>query len=190
MNIKKKSKKGVTFLTFPILEEAGVRHGFSTRLGGVSLGELASMNLSFSRGDDPEKVMENHRRFAAAVEYSIENLVFSDQVHETEIRRVHSSDRGKGILRESDLKGVDGLITNDPDVVLITFFADCVPLFFYDAGHGAVGAVHSGWRGTVGRIGEKAVLAMKKEFGTEPDDLLAVIGPSIRNSGKNSVRNS
>ncbi len=179
MNIKKKSKKGVTFLTFPILEEAGVRHGFSTRLGGVSLGELASMNLSFSRGDDPEKVMENHRRFAAAVGYSIENLVFSDQVHETEIRRVHSSDRGKGILRESDLKGVDGLITNDPDVVLITFFADCVPLFFYDAGHGAVGAVHSGWRGTVGRIGEKAVLAMKKEFGTEPDDLLAVIGPSI-----------
>ena len=69
MNIKKKSKNGVTFLTFPILEESGVRHGFSTRLGGVSLGELASMNLSFSRGDDPEKVMENHRRFAAAVGY-------------------------------------------------------------------------------------------------------------------------
>ncbi len=179
MNVKKKSKNDVTFLTFPILEEAGVRHGFSTRLGGVSLGDLASMNLSFSRGDDPEKVMENHRRFAAAVGYSMENLVFSDQVHDTIIRRVNSSDRGKGILCESDLRGVDGLITNDPEVVLITFYADCVPLFFYDAGHHAVGAVHSGWRGTAGRIGAKAVSAMKREFGTDPANLLAVIGPSI-----------
>lgn len=179
MNIKENIQNGVNYLTFPIFERAGVRHGFSTRLGGVSQGELGAMNLSFSRGDDPERVMENHRRFAAAVGYPVEDLVFSDQVHDTVIRRVDSSDCGKGILRESDLKSVDGLITDDPNVVLMTFFADCVPLFFYDPVNHAVGAVHSGWRGTVRRIGAKAVTAMREEFGTEPENLLAVIGPSI-----------
>lgn len=176
---RKKRKNGVTYLTFPILENAGIRHGFSTRLGGVSQGELGSMNLGFSRGDDPDRVMENHRRFADAVGYPVENLVFSDQVHDTVLRRVDSSDCGKGILRESDIKGVDGLITDDPGVVLMTFFADCVPLLFYDAEHHAIGAVHSGWRGTVGRIGARAVAAMGREFGTRPERLLAVIGPSI-----------
>ena len=179
MNSKKNIKNGVTYLTFPILESAGVRHGFSTRLGGVSEGDLGSMNLSFSRGDDPGKVMENHHRFAAAVGYPVENLVFSDQVHDTVIRRVDVSDCGKGILRESDLKGVDGLVTDDPEVVLMTFFADCVPLFLYDPKHHAIGAVHSGWRGTVGRIGAKAVQKMTEEFGSVPDELLAVVGPSI-----------
>lgn len=179
MKIKKNIKNGVTYLTFPIFENAGVRHGFSTRLGGASEGDFGSMNLSFSRGDDPERVMENHRRFAAAVGYPVENLVFSDQVHDTVIRRVDASDCGKGILRESDLKGVDGLVTDDPEVVLMTFFADCVPLFFYDKKHHAIGAVHSGWRGTVGRIGARAVEKMRDEFGSVPDELLAVIGPSI-----------
>lgn len=179
MNINKNIHHGVTYLTFPIFEKAGVRHGFSTRLGGVSQGELGAMNLSFSRGDDPEKVMENHRRFATAVGYPVDSLVFSDQVHDTVIRRVDSSDCGKGILRSSDIKGVDGLVTDDPGVVLMTFFADCVPLFFYDRKHHAIGAVHSGWRGTAGRIGAKAVDVMGQEFGTKPEDLVAVIGPSI-----------
>lgn len=179
MNINKNIHHGVTYLTFPIFEKAGVRHGFSTRLGGVSQGELGAMNLSFSRGDDPEKVMENHRRFAAAVGYPVDSLVFSDQVHDTVIRRVDFSDCGKGILRSSDIKGVDGLVTDDPGVVLMTFFADCVPLFFYDRKHHAIGAVHSGWRGTAGRIGAKAVYVMGQEFGTKPEDLVAVIGPSI-----------
>lgn len=179
MNINKNIHHGVTYLTFPIFEKAGVRHGFSTRLGGVSQGELGAMNLSFSRGDDPEKVMENHRRFAAAVGYPVDSLVFSDQVHDTVIRRVDSSDCGKGILRSSDIKGVDGLVTDDPGVVLMTFFADCVPLFFYDRKHHAIGAVHSGWRGTAGRIGAKAVDVMGQEFGTKPEDLVVVIGPSI-----------
>lgn len=179
MNIRKNIRNNVTFLTFPIFEREGLRHGFSTRLGGVSQGALGSMNLSFSRGDDRTRVLENHRRFAAAVGYPVENLVFSDQVHDTVIRQVDATDCGKGIFRESDLKGVDGLITDDPAVVLITFFADCVPLFFYDRKKIAVGAVHSGWRGTVGRIGAKAVAAMREAFGSVPEDLLVVVGPSI-----------
>lgn len=179
MKAVKNEKNGVTFITFPIFEKEGLVHGFSTRLGGVSKGDCATMNLSFNRGDDREDVMENHRRFAEAVGYPIENLVFSNQVHETVVRRVTAADRGKGICRESDIIGVDALITNDENVVLMTFFADCVPLFFYDKRNRAIGAAHSGWRGTVRRIGALTVEAMREEFGTEPEDLAVVIGPSI-----------
>lgn len=179
MNYKKKVKDGVTFLTFPLLEKEGIVHGFSTKLGGVSTGDCASMNLSFQRGDNPEAVMENHRRLAKAVGYDCRNVVFSDQVHETEMRRVYAEDAGKGIFVKSDIRGVDGLITNDKNVVLMTFFADCVPLFFYDKEKRAIGASHSGWRGTVKRMGEQTVKAMAHEFDSRPEDILAVIGPSI-----------
>ena len=174
------NKKGnVTYLTFPLFERAGLKHGFSTRLGGVSTGDCATMNLSFTRGDDSDHVMENHRILADAIGYEVENLVLSNQVHDTVIRCVDASDCGKGVIRQSDLIGVDGLITQDSKVVLMTFFADCVPLFFYDPVEKAVGASHSGWRGTVKRIGAKTVAAMEREFGTKPGNLLAVIGPSI-----------
>ncbi|MCH5265300.1 MAG: peptidoglycan editing factor PgeF [Lachnospiraceae bacterium] len=179
MEAVKREKNGVVYYTFPILEQAGIVHGFSTRLGGVSEGDCATMNLSFTRGDDPEAVQENHRRFAGAVGYDVEKLVFSNQVHETVIRRVDASDCGKGIFRESDLIGVDGLMTEDEEVVLMTFFADCVPLFFYDRRRRAIAAVHSGWRGTVRRIGGLAVEAMGREFGSQPEDILSVVGPSI-----------
>ncbi len=179
MKAVKNEKNGVVYYTFPLFEREGLVHGFSTRIGGVSKGDLAAMNLSFTRGDDEEAVRENHRRFAGAVGYDVEKLVFSNQVHETVIRRVDASDCGKGIFRESDIIGVDGLMTEDEDVVLMTFFADCVPLFFYDKNRRAIASVHSGWRGTVRRIGALAVEAMGREFGTRPEDLLAVIGPSI-----------
>lgn len=178
-NCKINKKGSVTYLTFPLFEKEGLRHGFSTRLGGVSMGDCATMNLSFTRGDDPAHVMENHRILADAIGYKVENLVLSNQVHDTVIRRVDASDCGKGVTRESDLIGVDGLITQDESVVLMTFFADCVPLFFYDPVERAIGACHSGWRGTVARIGAKTVEAMGREFGTKPENLLAVIGPSI-----------
>lgn len=177
--IRKRNKGGVTYLTFPLFEQAGLKHGFSTRLGGVSKGDCAAMNLSFTRGDVVEDVMTNHRIFADTIGYEMENLVLSNQVHDTVIRRVDASDCGKGVTRESDITGVDGLITSDPQVVLMTFFADCVPLFFYDPVKKAVGASHSGWRGTVRRIGARTVEAMSREFGTSPQDLLVVIGPSI-----------
>ena len=141
----KNEKKGVVYLTFPLFEKAGIKHGFSTKLGGVSVGDCATMNLSFTRGDDEKAVLENHRRFAKAVGYPVENVVLSNQVHETKILRVDEKDCGKGVVRESDIIGIDGLITNDKKVVLMTFFADCVPLFFYDPVKKAIGASHSGW---------------------------------------------
>lgn len=174
-----KEKEGVYYLTFRNLEEAGVCHAFSTRLGGVSKEHLSTMNLSFHRQDDPAAVMENHRRFARAVGYDETKLVFSDQVHTTKIHKVTSADCGKGIIRESDLIGIDGLVTNEPGIPLITFYADCVPLYFYDAVRKVVALAHSGWRGTAARIGKVMLDYMKQEYGTEAKDVLCAIGPSI-----------
>lgn len=168
------------YLTYPLLEETGfVHHGFSTRLGGVSEGIFSSMNLSFSRGDEEEKVRENFRRMANALGVKEDSFVFSVQTHTVNVIEVTAEDRGKGITRPVDYKDVDGMVTNVPGLCLTTFYADCVPLYFVDPVHKAIGLSHSGWRGTVGKIGKRTVEAMKKAYGTEEKDLLAAIGPSI-----------
>lgn len=167
-------------LKFPLLEETGiVGHAFTTRAGGKSQGIFSTMNLSFSRGDDRAAVEENYRRLAESLGVETGDYVFSDQTHTTNVLRVGAAERGMGITRERTYRGIDGLITNEPRVVLSTFFADCVPLFFVDPVHRAIGLSHSGWRGTVGRMGEKTLLAMQREFGTKPEDVLAAVGPSI-----------
>ncbi len=177
--LNKHVKDNVIYFTAPIFEKAGIKHAFATRIGGVSEDYFSEMNMGFTTGDDPEKVMENHKIFARAIGYDEKKLVFPNQLHTDAVRRVSSEDAGKGIVRKSDFVGVDGLITNDPDILLPTFFADCVPLLLYDKMNNAIGAVHSGWRGTVARIGRNAVEKMGIEFGTKPEDLLVVIGPSI-----------
>ena len=174
-----KVKNGVPYIVFKNLELPGIVHGFSTRLGGVSEGIYSTMNLSFHRGDDMDAVMENHRRLAQAVGYDHRRLVFSDQVHETVIRKVTEEDAGKGITRESDITGTDGLMTNVKDLPLITFYADCVPVFFYDPVKEVVAMNHSGWRGTVKNISRHMVEALNKEYGWEASDLICAVGPSI-----------
>ena len=170
----------VPLLKFSNLEETGVvKHGFSTRLGGVSEGIFASMNVSFTRGDDKQAVEENYRRIAKALGVEEKSFVCSDQTHTTNVRLVTGNDCGKGVLREKDYTDVDGLITNEPGVTLATFYADCVPLFFVDPVHCAIGLSHSGWKGTVGRMGKQTILAMQEAFGTKPQDLVCAIGPSI-----------
>lgn len=175
-----RERNGVPYLAFPALEESGiVSHAFSTRLGGVSEGKFATMNLTFTRGDRPEHVMENYRRMAAALEVDAERMVLSWQTHTANIRKVVEEDAGKGITKERDYQDVDGLITNVPGITLVTFYADCVPLYLVDPVKRAVGLVHSGWKGTVKRIGQAAVDAMGREYGTRPEDLIVCIGPSI-----------
>lgn len=171
---------GVTYLAFPALLESGmVRHGFSTRMGGVSEGPYATMNFSFTRGDDPEAVRENYRRMAEALRVDMEKMVLTWQTHTTNVRVVSEEDFGKGIIKERDYRDVDGLVTDMPDVTLVTFFADCVPLYFLDKKNRAIGLSHSGWRGTVKRMGEKTLETMAEAFGTRPEDVTACIGPSI-----------
>ena len=168
------------FLEYLLLKETGiVCHGFSTRLGGVSTGYYESLNLSFDRGDDPEHVRENFRRIGDAIGVSCEDMVMAKQTHTTNVRLVTEEDRGKGVVRERDYTDVDGLITNIPGICLVTSYADCVPLYFVDPVHHAIGLSHSGWRGTVGKIGKHTVEMMKEAFGSRPEDLLAAVGPSV-----------
>ena len=170
----------VLYLSYPLLEKTGlVKHGFSTRIGGVSDGIFNSMNLSFSRGDDENCVRENFRRMAEAIGVEPENLVFAAQTHTTNVRKVTMEDKGKGMVIPLDYQDIDGLITNEPGICLTTFYADCVPLFFVDPVHKAIGLSHSGWRGTVGKMGRETLRRMKEEYGTEAKDVIAAIGPSI-----------
>ena len=176
----KREKHGVPYFVFRNLEDTKlVRHGFSTRLGGVSKGHLAEMNLSFTRGDDPECVRENFRRMGAAIGFDPESLVLSQQTHTSNVRLVTEADRGKGYTEPLEYTDVDGMITNVPGLMLATFYADCVPLFFVDPVHHAVGLSHSGWKGTAGRMGAVTIERMKEAFGTKPEHLRAAIGPSI-----------
>jgi len=170
----------VPYLSFPMLEKTGmVIQGFSTKLGGVSQGKFATLNFTFTRGDNPEHVMENYRRMAAVLGVDEKRMVLSYQTHTTNVRLVTMEDAGKGIVKERDYKDIDGLITNVPGITLVTFFADCVPLYFLDPVHKAIGLSHSGWRGTVSRMGAVTINKMKEAYGTRAEDLLVCIGPSI-----------
>lgn len=171
---------GVPFFVFPQLENLGiVAHGFSSRLGGVSRGDFSSMNFSAGRGDSPESVLENFGRMAAALGVDRDRMVVSWQTHTSNIRLVTREDEGKGVIRPRDYRDVDGLITNVPGITLVTLYADCVPVYLVDPVRKAIGLCHSGWRGTVKGIGEETVKAMGAAFGTDPEDLVACIGPSI-----------
>ena len=175
-----RQEAGVPFLSFRALEETGlVRNGFSTRLGGASRGRFATMNFSYSRGDDPACVLENFTRMARAMGADRDRMVVSWQTHTVNVRRVTREDAGKGVIRERDYRDVDGLITDVPGLTLVTFYADCVPLYLVDPVNRAIGLSHSGWRGTVNRMGAVTVRAMEEAFGTNPRDLIACIGPSI-----------
>ncbi len=173
-------KNGVVWLSYPSLDrEEWVINAFSTRLGGVSTGYQATMNLSFKQDCSPDAVRENFSRFADAVGFSTDDLILSDQTHTTNVLRVGRRDRGKGFNTAMDWHDVDGFITNEPGCALATFYADCVPLYFVDPVHRAIGLSHSGWKGTAKGMGKITAMAMAREFGTDPEDLICAIGPSI-----------
>ncbi len=157
----------------------GVEHLITTRLGGVSEGIFSSMNVSFTRGDDPAHVMENYRRVASCFGAGPDRIVCTDQTHTANIRVATRADAGKGVTVEKDYRDVDGLLTNEPGLILAGFYADCVPLLFYDPCRSVIAVAHSGWRGTVQQIGARMVQTMQAEFGCDPAMIHVGIGPSI-----------
>lgn len=172
-------KNGVTYITFPKLESCGaVRHLFSTRLGGVSTGQYSSMNMSFSGGDKRENVLENYKRLCGCVGIDINDLVLSRQTHTSNVKEVTENDRGTGIFKES-FTDVDGLITDRKGVALVTQYADCTPLIFCDPVKKVIATSHAGWRGTVKEIGRVTVEKMVRDYGCNPKDIIAAIGPAI-----------
>lgn len=180
-NIEYIEKDGLGYLQFANLSiyKNIITHCFTTRNGGVSRDECSTLNMSFGRNDSRENVLENYRRVSKALGIKCENMVLSNQVHDNRIRIVDEKDRGKGIIRESDIIGFDGLATKAREVALVTFYADCVPVFFLDPIEKAIAVSHSGWRGTVKKIAEETVKVMSSNFGSRPENIVVAIGPSI-----------
>ena len=159
-------------------------HAFSTRFGGVSSGIFASLNLGLNTDDDLSNVKENYKRLCDAisasnnaVNISCDEIVFSNQVHGTHIRTVTDSDCGA--LFTPGKPQADGLITNTPGTALMVFTADCVPILLHDPLTGTISAVHAGWRGTAAGIAGIAVQKMITDFGCDPKNIKAAIGPCI-----------
>lgn len=172
---------GLLFYTVSrFARDGGVVAAFSTRQGGRSRGGYATLNLGLHVGDDPAAVLANRALFCASLGINPRHLVSCAQVHGTKVAVVGAADRGRGAFDDAQaVPEADGLATGTPGVPLIAFFADCVPLFLYDPVNRAIALVHAGWRGTLGRIGARAVTMLTETFGTSPAALSAAIGPSI-----------
>lgn len=154
-------------------------HGFSTRYGGVSDGIYKSMNLSFSQGDDERRVLKNHGIMAKTMGVELADMVYSHQTHTTNVLRVTKEHAGMGFTVTRNFHDVDGFVTDVPGLMLVTAYADCVPLYFADTRLHVIGLSHSGWRGTVNNMAQATVDKMSYEFGSRPCDIAAFIGPSI-----------
>jgi polyphenol oxidase len=161
-------------LTSPLLRDAGFRHAFFTRRGGVSEGPFASLNFSAGVGDAPERVRENLRRAAAALELDAAHVYFASQVHGTSIRRVEPRDDREAVLACE----ADAIVANAPGVACAVRSADCVPILLADRASGAVAAVHAGWRGVVRRVLESGVQGLRELIASE-GELVAAIGPHL-----------
>lgn len=175
MSVISKKQGQLEYLT---AEGISVPHCFTTRRGGVSEGYLSSLNIGLHRGDDPKNVEENFRILADALGIQPEDFVLTKQIHSDIVVKVGRADRGKHMV-EGASPECDALITNEPGVALVVFTADCTPILLHDPVTGAVGAAHAGWRGTAMGIAGKTVDAMVKEFGCEPKNIRAAIGPNI-----------
>lgn len=179
MEIIEKIDQGIPYLASEGIDRAGgAAHGFSTRLGGVSEGVWASLNLGTSRGDDPDHVRENCRRFLAAIGADGGKLVKSNQVHGDVVRVVTSADWKEDICDKAAFEA-DGLMTATPGVALMISVADCIPVLFYDPVRRVAAAAHAGWRGTAAGIVTRTVERMEEVYGCDPGDILAAIGPGI-----------
>lgn len=168
------------YYIIPSFEQTGlVTHGFTTRIGGISTEPFNTLNLGLKTEDEQENILGNFKKISKAFNVPLEKMVLSDQVHDTKIRIVTEEDAGKGLVKPMDYKEIDGLLTDVKGLMLLTFYADCVPLFFLDKVKGVVGVAHAGWKGTVARIGEKMVNTMRDTYDSNPEDILVGIGPSI-----------
>ena len=173
------NNNGLLYIQFPKLSACkAVKHAFSSRLGGVSGGQYSTMNLSFNNGDSRDNVLENYKRLCSAVGIDMSHLVLSRQTHTNNVISVTEADLGAGIFKEP-FCDVDGMITDRPGIALVTHFADCTPLLLCDPVKKVIASSHAGWRGTVKEIGRITVQKMVNEYGCNPDNIIAAIGPNI-----------
>ena len=173
-------KERVKFFTIDSFEKTKlVKAIFTTRIGGVSKKPFDSLNLSLNGEDNDKDVIDNYKIVSNLLGMSLDRIALSDQVHSNNIKVIRESDCGKGLLKDKEDFGIDGLVTNSKNIPLFTFYADCVPLFFLDKRKKVVALAHAGWKGTISLIGEKMIDVMVKEFDSSLEDILVGIGPSI-----------
>lgn len=163
-----------------IPQPAQVICAFSSRQGGISEGPFCSLNLGLHVGDEPNHVLENRQRFSHALGIDLSHWVAAQQVHGCNVAIVNQRHRGLGAYcQETALDDVDGLVTADAGVWLSCYYADCVPLIFWDSRGKAIGIAHAGWRGTLANIGFSVVRQMVGVLGCELQDIQVLIGPAI-----------
>ena len=173
------TRAGLEVLAVAELAELGVDALITTRAGGVSSAPYDSLNLGLHVGDDPDAVLENRSRAAAALEVALDDLVFMDQVHGARVGLVHDADRGRGARAvEHALSATDALVTTTVGLPLVALAADCSTLVLVDPVARVLGVVHAGWRGAVAGTAASAVASMTAQ-GAAPDRIIAVIGPTI-----------
>lgn len=154
--------------------------GFTTRFGGVSTGDYATLNLNFNRPDPKENVIENFRILGRELNVSLDNMVLSCQVHDNKVLPVDVEHAGMGITRERSYSSADGLASNNTGLMLVTYYADCVPLYFYDPHKKVMALSHSGWRGTALDIAGKTMDVLLKTYQCNPEDIYVSFGPHIK----------
>jgi len=168
---------GLATLSFPRFADPKIlKHAVSTRLGGVSQGSHRSLNISYKVTDDPVRVSENRSLLRSALGMDLTQAAWVDQVHSDKVLKLDAANRPKsgGSLGEGD-----AIITNESQIPIFIFIADCLPILFFDPTHQAIGLAHAGWRGTVSHIAAKTLLAMGEAFGTRPEEVRTVLGPCI-----------
>lgn len=170
----------INYISIPFWEQMGVVTAFTAKMGGVSKNEFTSLNMGLHVGDVQEDVIENRTLIMNSLEASVDNMVCSEQVHSTKVAIINNDNMGCGAYDYSTvLKGVDAMVTNVPGVFLTTFYADCYPLYFFEPNKRVIGLAHSGWKGTMGKIGVKTIQAMGDEYKVKKEDILVFIGPGI-----------
>ncbi|MFI3175312.1 MAG: peptidoglycan editing factor PgeF [Bacillota bacterium] len=174
---------GTEYLAFDNITSTNlVKHCFTTRIGGVSEGVFASLNLGRNRGDSDENVFKNYDIIQEAVGFTPKSFVTAKQTHGTNVFHAKKEHAGMGLYSEHTLESIDGMITNEVGLPILIFGADCVPVYYVDTKQKAIGLAHCGWEGTGKRMAEVTLQAMIDTFGTNPKDVVAGIGPSISQS--------
>ena len=177
------AQNGVIYVQAAQLADTGmVRHGFTSRIGGISQAPYEGLNLSWNRTNSVEETRRNVAIACEAMEIDPDDLVVVNGVHGVNVHVVNAADRGWGyhyLYQGSGQPTFDGLVTNDPAVCLNTVHADCTPVFLLDPVKRAIGLCHSGWRGTVIGMARNTIAAMEQAYGTRPEDLIVAVGPNI-----------
>ncbi|MGI6420985.1 MAG: peptidoglycan editing factor PgeF [Syntrophomonadaceae bacterium] len=174
------NEQEIDYITIPHWREQGVIIAFTARQGGVSSPPYQSLNMALHVGDQAELVWANRKRLAGIWDLSLEQMVCCQQIHGSQVACVNSEMAGLGAKDYgTSIPGVDALTTDQTGIILATFYADCLPIFYFDPRQRVVGIAHSGWKGTMGRIAVKAVNTMVQVYGSKVEDLEVFIGPGI-----------